>query len=200
MQVLSETQETIRLTVEAAFLSAWSGREQLSNNKRSSRFVSELSRIFKDKYQAIALVQETDIDGNKTSGEWLLDIMIVTKKEIITPDKKRKTTVVDNITWAIESEFSTDLHEFFKDFTKLLYLKADAYLYIAGLNQETERSREKYIETQCELAAKLVEEKQIKVPFFIVFVPSPANRGGQSLWDKFTLDCLKSWICCYKLA
>ena len=196
MNSCDETESTILSLVEKAFTSAWTNPNNLSNNKRSSYFVSELSKEFEDRYKATALVQKTDPNGERHTGEWLLDIAIVKTKEVGTDYKNRKTTVVDSIIWAIESEFSTYIKEFCKDFTKLLYIKANGYLYIAGLNQTDKKARENYIEAQKKLATTLVESKEIKSPFFIVFIPS----SGNGVWDEFKLEELISWFKCYKLA
>jgi hypothetical protein len=147
------------------------------------------------------LVQETDKYGGKTTGEWLLDIAIVSKQKVHTSYKDRNASIVEKIIWAIESEFSTNLKEFCKDFAKLLHIKSEAYLYIAGLNQMTPEPRQAYINAQVELAKSLVERHKIKEPFYMVFVPTPGQSGThKSVWDAFEPDELASWLCVENLS
>ncbi|MCK5813474.1 MAG: hypothetical protein KAH03_04415 [Cocleimonas sp.] len=196
------TPDIIFSLVYEAFESAWNNRANISSNaKRSSYFVSELSGAFysltkQEALQGVTeLVQKTESSGKKASGEWLLDIAIVSKVVASTGYKNRSTQIVDKIIWAIESEFSTNLGEFCKDFSKLLHIKSKAYLYVAGLNQTQIKSREDYIEAQTQLAIELVKQHQITEPFYMVFVPTPGQSGQYaSLWDSFELDQLKSWF------
>ena len=61
------------------------------------------------------MVQTTDSNGNKKPGEWLLDIAVVTHTPVETVYKSRSSSIVADILWAVESEFSTNIHEFCKD-------------------------------------------------------------------------------------
>ncbi|MDH4099145.1 MAG: hypothetical protein OEV28_01050 [Nitrospirota bacterium] len=176
-----------------AFQQAWNNKDNTpDNNARSSYFVSQLANIFSRKFNGKPLVQEVDENGKKTPGEWLLDVVIVTEEKVCTKHKNRDSTIVDKILWAIESEFSTNLHEFCKDFSKLLHIKAERYLYICGLNQTTEKHRAEYIKAQTELAKSLVMKHKINEPFYIAFVPSPGKTAKNiSNWDTLILSELK---------
>ena len=191
------TSDRVLSLVQKAFESSINNRENIrENSKRSSYFVSQLAKLFAKLADGEALVQETDKYGERIPGEWLLDIAIVLKREIHTSYKERKSTIVDKIIWAIESEFSTNIHEFCKDFSKLIHIKSEAYLYIAGLNQIRLESRQDYIKAQVKLAKLLVERHTIQEPFYIVFVPTPGKSGKHtSLWDAFEPDELASWLC-----
>ena len=165
-----------------------------SNSMKSSYFVSQLANLFSDKFKKDALVQSTDRYGNKSSGEWLLDITIVSKDKIGTSYKNRKSDIVKKIHWAIESEFSTSLNEFSKDFSKLLHIRSEAYLYIAGINQLSEGARREYIKAQTELAMDLVSEQGIDSPFYLAFVPTPGkSHEHSSLWNG-GYEMLKDWV------
>jgi hypothetical protein len=186
----------VKELVLEAFDKAWHNKEKtLKNKARSSYFVSELAMVFAREFNGKPLVQETDENGNKQPGEWLLDIAIVSHKVISTQYKGRTSKIVDKVLWAIESELSTELHEFCVDFSKLLHIKADRYLYIAGLNQSTRKPREDYIAAQQNLAMSLVTYHNIVEPFYLVFVPTPGKtRGNNSIWDTRDLDELKAWV------
>ncbi|NAX46600.1 hypothetical protein CAG70_06245 [Photobacterium halotolerans] len=165
-----------------------------SNSKKSSYFVSQLAELFSDQFDKNALVQTTDRNGKKSSGEWLLDIVIVSKDEIRTSYKNRKSDIVKKIHWAIESEFSTSLNEFSKDFSKLLHIRSEAYLYVAGINQISEVTRNEYINAQTELAVDLVSEQGIDKPFYLAFVPTPGKTyEHSSLWNS-GYEQLSNWV------
>ncbi|MDO6583582.1 hypothetical protein Q4491_19765 [Photobacterium sp. 2_MG-2023] len=165
-----------------------------SNSKKSSYFVSQLAKLFSDQFDKNALVQTTDRNGKKSSGEWLLDIVIVSKDEIRTSYKNRKSDIVKKIHWAIESEFSTSLNEFSKDFSKLLHIRSEAYLYVAGINQISEVTRNEYINAQTELAVELVSEQGIDKPFYLAFVPTPGKiYEHSSLWNS-GYEQLSNWV------
>lgn len=165
-----------------------------SNSKKSSFFVSQLADLFAEQSGKKALVQHTDQEGNKFPGEWLLDIAIVSEEQVGTSYKNRKANIIKKIHWAIESEFSTQLNEFVRDFAKLLHIKSDAYLYIAGLNQQNESAREQYIEAQIKLAEELVLAHEIDQQFYLAFVPTPGKCcEHRSLWDA-DYEELKTWI------
>lgn len=165
-----------------------------SNSMKSSYFVSQLASLFSERFEKDALVQNTERNGKKSSGEWLLDIAIVSKDEIGTSYKNRKSDIVKKIHWAIESEFSTSLKEFSKDFSKLLHIRSEAYLYIAGINQISEAARNEYIKAQIELAVDLVSEQGIDSPFYLAFVPTPGKSNEHSsLWNG-GYEVLSKWV------
>ena len=179
-----------------AFKNAFANKDELAvNSQRSSYFVSELAKLFATKFDGEPLVQRVSNNGKKSSGEWLLDIVIVSKQAISTEYRKRNSSIVRKIHWAIESEFSTIINEFGKDFSKLLHIKAENYMYIGGVNQVTRIARKAYMDAQIDLASSLVAEHQIKEPFFMVFIPTPGKPAKHdSLWDEFEFNELKSWI------
>ena len=185
--MLNPTEKSVLALVTKAFKEALNNKKLRTNPQRSSFFVSELALSLEEKYGGKALVQKTNEQGIKRPGEWLFDITVVKKKEVKTEYKQRSAEVINKVLWAVESEFSTNLKEFLKDFAKLLHVKSSAYLYIAGYNQSTKEARDSYIKSQLALARELVTEQRITEPFFIVFVPSPAKMSsGSSLWDQHT--------------
>ncbi len=190
-----ELDEVIKTLLFSAFKKAI-GNKKISceNNKKSAYFVSQLAVLFSKEFGYEALVQATAEDGTKSSGEWLFDITLVSKGKIETDYKKRSSEIIKKIHWVIESEFSTNIHEFCRDFAKLLHVKSEAYLYIAGLNQENRATREQYIDAQTSLAKKLVVEQKIDQPFYLAFIPTSGKcNGHNSAWDK-GYDELQSWI------
>ena len=190
------TREIIQSMIEDSFSCAWRKRAKLgTNSKRSSYFVTQLSSRLTELSGGCPLVQTTDSNGNKRPGEWLLDIAVVNHTPAATSYKSRSSIIVSEIIWAVESEFSTSIHEFCKDFAKLLHVRAERYLYVAGVSQITRGSRENYIDAQIDLARHLVNHQKISRPFFVAFVPTPGKSGvNSSLWDRFDLATLTSWI------
>lgn len=191
----------LRSTIEA-FDSAWEARKDApSNQARSSYFVSELAKAFlaEDAFQGIEgvnkRVQIADKAGKKQPGEWLLDAAIVQEREVERRYRIKSATIVEKILLAVESEFSTNINAFCFDFSKLLHIKSENYLYIAGLDQIDGDARQGYRESQIEFSRELVRNVACTAPFFLVFVPTPGKgRRETSLWDRLPKDELLHWI------
>jgi hypothetical protein len=193
--------EQIDRIVKSAFSSAWENRSRINDNRRrSAHFVFKLAEKISEVTPGEALVQKVDDCGRKSPGEWLFDITIVSKRAVTIGCRNRSSEIVDKIFWVVESEFSTNLNEFCKDFAKLIHVKSENYLYVAGLNQENEEARVKYIEAQAQLAKSLVKNHCIEDPFFIAFVPTPGKTENyESLWDGCDKSELLNWLHVTKL-
>jgi hypothetical protein len=169
------------------------------NQRRSSKFVYEVSRHIYDKWFSkcdyTLHLQEVDDSGKKSSGEWLFD-MCITSGRTITDDRwriKSHAPINTEIVFNMESEFSTGLKDLAQDLGKLLASKSNVSLYIQGLNQIVKKYREEFIDNRISiLKEQLIDD--IQNEFYIAFCPSPVKETNQSLWDTYDMAELLSWI------
>ncbi len=104
--------------------------------------------------------------------------------------------------WAAESESNTGLPSFADDFGKLLCVKSDYYLYLNGLNQLQQKSRESFIHRRLELANEILNETKLSYKkFFFAFWPSPEinQSKGKSFWDIHQKDDLLNMVKVFEL-
>ena len=157
---------------------------------RSSIFVSVLGKELSKSYEDHKLkVVGFDVERKRrTSGEWLLDIVIVKEKAICDAKKKQsKAEIPYQIIWAVESESSTNLHAFAEDFGKLLCVRSENYLFLNGLNQKKEENRNSFVERRLETVKKLLNEIENNYNnLYFAFWPTPAKNNNGSLWDDFS--------------
>jgi hypothetical protein len=174
-----------------------------SNPYRSSKFVSELAANFeipKSGYHKNR--KEINKEGERVKGEWLLDTFITKLKKIEELNglkemkesghwKKWKDIEFQIAgSWAIESEFKSSYKELAKDFSKLLCVKSDNYLYVNGFNQRTKSGRTNFINTRLELVNLILNETEPYYNLFFAFCPSPykiheKDVKGKSFWDLY---------------
>jgi len=168
-----------------------------SNSLRSARFVWEVSKQLRRRYESlldvVSFVQEVKDDGTKIGGEWLLDIAIANTLPLV--PTKSKALVNTGLIWAVESEYSTRRGEFAKDFGKLLCVRAENRLYLNGFNQllgnEDRFIKDRVQETLaflsrvCSLEVKGQPNGFQTGNLFLGFWPSPERgpKGTSSLWD-----------------
>jgi len=195
--------DNITKAVKRSFISAYKNKQKgknITNNQiKSATFVSKLAlqieHLVVNEGRIKTLVQKVDDYGNKMKGEWLFDAAIVEVEERKTDYRNRRGNYIKRIIWAIESEFSTNIEDFLRDFSKLIHVKADHYLYINGVNQAGKDYRGNYIKAQIQLAREIVKDA-VKTDFYIGFVPSPGKnkKQGKSIWDSYDLKELLKWI------
>lgn len=169
------------------------GGGSISNAKASSYFVFRLAKKLAEMCPGSEMkvqgFKDECISKEKTTGEWLLDIVIAEMGSAETPEKRvvggqRSARYVRKIKWAVESEFSTSIASFAADFSKLLHIKADNYLYVHGLNQVDEGSLKAYMNMQMKLCRSLVSEAGITAPFYVAFVPTSGKSCKNiSRWE-----------------
>jgi len=195
--------DNITKAVKRSFISAYKNKQKgknITNNQiKSATFVSKLAlqieHLVVNEGRIKTLVQKVDDYGNKMKGEWLFDAAIVEVEERKTDYRNRRGNYIKRIIWAIESEFSINIEDFLRDFSKLIHVKADHYLYINGVNQAGKDYRGNYIKAQIQLAREIVKDA-VKTDFYIGFVPSPGKnkKQGKSIWDSYDLKELLKWI------
>ena len=152
------------------------------NRLLSAKFVWEVSKnihedIFNKKYDLHVIKVRNN--GEKESGEWLVDACI-------TEGKKRKE-FIRQIIFAMESESGTDIQAFNEDFAKLAHVKASHKLYLNGLDRKTPKKAEAYIEERLEYAKQCLNEEDPET-FYFGFWPSPGKfKSGareSSIWKE----------------
>lgn len=151
------------------------------NRLLSARFVAEVSNnihreLFGGKYDLNVI--EVHDNGEKESGEWLVDACI-------TEGKKRKE-FIRRIIFAMESESGVDRQAFNEDFAKLVHIKASHKLYLNGLNHKTRQGAEDYIKKRLEYAEQFLNEEDADT-FHFGFWPSPGklvNESRPSAWKQ----------------
>jgi len=159
------------------------------NQARSSHFVSRLAtNLGRSNLTPGCDLKVISVDehGNKSSGEWLLDIALVRKMTI--EEKGFRTDAIIQIDWAVESESNSALVEFATDFSKLAVVRARNYLYLHGFNQGTERAAHQYFERRLRLAVEILRKADaFPNPFYLAFWPSPEKPAfantESSIWD-----------------
>jgi hypothetical protein len=159
------------------------------NQTKSSLIVSIFASNLKSDWSVTDCslkVVKVDPDGQKHSGEWLLDIVIA--KEIQIKEKGFTVYTVTNLEWAIESESNSGLAAFASDFSKLAVIKSSNYLYLHGFNQATEKAALEFFKRRLDFANKiLMAGGGVPSQFFIAFYPSPEKpvfkSDAQTIWD-----------------
>jgi len=157
------------------------GKQGQENRLLSAKFVWEVSKnihrdIFNKKYD-LHVIKVRD-DGEKESGEWLVDACI-------TEGKKRKE-FIRKIIFAMESESGADRQAFNEDFAKLVHVKASHKLYLNGLNHKTRQGSEDYIRKRLKYAEQCLSEEDPK-SFYFGFWPSSeklSKESRSSVWKQ----------------
>ncbi|MFK7950263.1 MAG: hypothetical protein AB8G11_21925 [Saprospiraceae bacterium] len=173
--------------------------DKLKNNNslRSSYFVSligdELKKDFKGKDLKVNYQKVNKLTKEKESGEWLFDICVTTQLKL---NHRESSKINTSILLACESEFSTDLSDFTKDFGKLICSNAKQLLFIQGLNQESSKGRENFIQKRQNLIISELSD-YIKNDFVLAFIPTPGKVGNlRSFWNlgESILSYTSIWI------
>lgn len=149
-----------------------------SNALKSSKLVSNLGHYL---YHALNNTQLTlnvvtvDNEGNKSPGEWLLDVAIT---------QNDGNGFRQRIVWAVESETDTAWKAFYDDFAKLMHVRSANYLYLNGLNHRTVPGMEKYVHQRLEIAQRILRRSRIQNLYF-GFCASPCkpDKYTESIWD-----------------
>jgi hypothetical protein len=124
-------------------------------------------------------------DGERTAGEWLLDIAWT--ESWISKTVPLKSQRPGLLRCAVECESSTAGREFFKDFAKLVNIRSKAKIFLGGLNQVKPSAAESYRELRVREAGEFVREidgDDSPTDWYIGFWPSPAGTLNTSLWDR----------------
>ena len=181
------------------------------NSNRSAKFVSEIAagidRALNKSSDVPAFLvnsQWVNDDGQRTSGEWLLDIAVTTLFQLT--EQSNQTDLSVAIEWAVECEYSTSLEQFAADFGKLICVRSKKQLYLNGINQTTPDGRTKYIERRLVTAAGALEPvADLMSNFYFGFWPSPEkpkpasrHRDESSLWEVEELSDLLSSVQLYR--
>ncbi len=170
-----------------------------NNQVRSSLFVSRFASNLQRNNLAPGYdlrVVAVDEFGNKTSGEWLLDITLT--RTTIIEEKGNRTHAVIQIEWAIESEGNSALAEFARDFSKLAVVRARNYLYLHGFNHGTEYAAQEYFTRRVKLAIDILRDANaFPNSFYLAFWPSPERpafaKTVNSIWDLLAPDINKKY-------
>ena len=121
-----------------------------------------------------------DEEDNKVRGEWLLDILWC---EVTRPDPESQYNCPSKIYAALECESQTGGKDFFEDFAKLVHVRSNIKIYLAGLNQKREHMMIDYIDRRRRRQAADFIGKYGAGPeteeWYLAFWPSP------TLWDQF---------------
>lgn len=163
----------------------WARGLEVSNSARSARFCSDVCESLDGLLTDAAFTRRNicvDDHGKRSPGEWLLD---GTWTKDVVPDDRMKQAVPAKIYCAIECESSTVGFDYFTDFCKLLSIKSDIKLFLAGLNQKTKQGASRYIEARVRQSGSLVlqHDSTPLIDWYLAFWPSPATVDGQSLWE-----------------
>lgn len=164
----------------------WARGRRISNSTRSARFCSDVCVNLDDLLLGAKLTRRhigVDSRGNRSSGEWLLD---GTWTEDVTPVENMRKGVPARIRCAVECESSTAGYDYFMDFCKLLSIKSDVKLFLAGLNQRTMRGASRYVDKRVRQSNLLVRQYDatFRSDWYLAFWPSPLAVRGQSLWER----------------
>jgi len=180
------------------------------NNKlKSSIFVSSVAELLFNSYRdsrenhSLRVIGYDEESGKRKSGESLLDITIAKTKIITDPGNKQSSASISyQLIWAAESEANTSLPAFTADFGKLLCTKSTHYLYLNGLDQIKEESREAYMIRRLTIARQLLHEAGLEYNrFFYAFWPSPNKNHSKnkSFWDMHHKDDLLNMVRVFEL-
>ena len=127
-----------------------------------------------------------DEEDNKLSGEWLLDIFWC---EETRPDPESQYKCPSKIYAALECESQTSGKEFFEDFAKLVHVRSNIKIYLAGVNQkQSEHTMTDYINRRRSQAADFIGKygaRSDTEEWYLAFWPSPESHAGRSLWVQF---------------
>ncbi len=172
---------------------AWKGYEKYpksENSYRSAYFCYRiglnLDRAFESRFpeQSLKRLQiEFNDEDEKTSGEWLLDIVWCEKTCADPPSNFKYPS---KIYGALECESSTRTKEFFTDFAKLIHVRSSIKIYLAGVNHKHKGRMTKYIDLRRRQAAQFISNTGIgseTEEWYLAFWPSPTGDVSSSLWD-----------------
>ena len=173
---------------------AWKGYEKYPKSKNSYRSAYfcyqvglHLDAVFESRFLGTSLKRrqiEFSGDDEKSSGEWLLDIVWC---EETCADPASKSKYPSKIYGALECESSTKAKEFFTDFAKLVHVRSRIKLYLAGVNQKREGKMTDYIRMRAEQAASFLGNTGVSSEteeWYLAFWPSPMGDVIHSLWDE----------------
>ena len=147
-------------------------------------------------------VQRVNEDGTgKLPGEWLLDIVIA---EYIEDPEICISNVpfVKKILWAVESESDTSIKAMADDFGKLAVVNADNYVYLNGINQDSDHSVERYIDRRIRTVNKIlktVDDHFKDKELYYAFWPSPGKTLGRESYWEIDLNTLAKRVRVYKI-
>jgi hypothetical protein len=173
------------------------------NSLKSSMFCTQIGTNLDRFYSGEGVTKRQIIvngDGERTAGEWLLDIAWT--EGWVSKTSKVKKPRPGTIRCAVECESSTAGREFFKDFAKLVNIKSQTKIFLGGLNQVTPAAAERYRADRVEEAGELVrdiEGNNSLTDWYIGFWPSPAGTLNTSLWDRLGEypHLTKGYVYCY---
>ena len=155
----------------------------------SGKFVYEVAcavqRMLFQQYDRPTVIK-VDEQGEKSSGEWLVDACIT---------EKISSDFVSRIVFAMESESETSKKAFNEDFAKLVHLNASVKLYLNGLKHREKqgtRGAEQYIERRIDYASRIVRRTRASGQIFLGFWPSPGKFKGDSFKDD---SHVSAWQC-----
>lgn len=120
-------------------------------------------------------------NDEKETGEWLLDILWCDE---VQPDPKSKFTHPSKVYAAVECESSTYGKDFFEDFAKLVHVKSDIKIFLAGVDQVRETVMCDYIVRRKRQAAQFLSECSTDYgaqEWYLAFWPSPKDGKWESL-------------------
>lgn len=173
---------------------AWKGYKKypnLKNSYRSAYFCYQvglhLDGVFESRFPGRPLKRrqiEFSGDDKKRPGEWLLDIVWC---EETCADPASKSKHPSKIYGALECESSTKSKEFFTDFAKLVHVRSNIKLYLAGVNHKHKRRMTKYIRMRTEQTARFLADTGVSSEteeWCVAFWPSPMGDVNRSLWDE----------------
>lgn len=158
------------------------------NSLKSSMFCTQIGQNLDHFYEGKGVTRRQIIvqgNGERTAGEWLLDIAWT--EGWISKTVPLKSQRPGLIRCAVECESSTAGREFFKDFAKLVNIKSEVKIFLGGLNQVTPAAAERYRNERVLEAGEFVREIEGDNPpsdWYIGFWPSPAGTLNTSLWDR----------------
>jgi len=132
---------------------------QKDNALNSDIFKAKLTtNIFKEYSPELYEINVIGVNENnkRERGEWLLDGFIV-KTNFFKINNVENLRVKLGGLWAIESELSVSNKAFITDFSKLLCVRSENYLYVNGINQRTKKGRKHYIENRIKSVKEILD-------------------------------------------
>lgn len=100
------------------------------------------------------------------SGEWMLDVAIVRKREL-----NKYAKYIYEVSLALESELNPNSKAFTEDFSKLLVVNARCKVYINGVKRIKDASV--YINNRMNEIRTIMRKESVADKFFICFVSHP---------------------------
>lgn len=171
----------------------WRKKKRSSDNSdRSKLFVTQFCKRINELINPEGdlcnkLAKFDHVKKERKPGEWLLDAIWMKTHPLDRLDNQMPVAI--DLSCALECEYSTATNEVYSDFAKLLVIRADIKIFVAGLNHATSDGANKYIEDRRNEMAALIHEssKSANNPpsdWYLVFWPSPENdKGdGRSIW------------------